>query len=80
METADGGLSPVKGNGHVSDWLDKLQCSVPQLWAEAYAYYRQGMKLYLSPDMENEANEVQIQHSNILVDPIMEDIGNVSGT
>lgn len=67
-------IIPVKGNGHVSDWLDKLQCSVPQLWAEAYAYYRQGMKLYLSPDMENEANEVQMQHSNILVDPIMEDI------
>ena len=32
------------------------------------------MKLYLSPDMENEANEVQMKHSNILVDPIMEDI------
>ncbi len=32
------------------------------------------MKLYLSPDMENKANEVQMQHSNILVDPIMEDI------
>ena len=32
------------------------------------------MKLYLSPDMENEANEVQMQHSNIFVDPIMEDI------
>ena len=24
--------------------------------------------------MENKANEVQMQHSNILVDPIMEDI------
>lgn len=41
----------------MSDWLDDLQRSVPQLWAEAYTYYRQGMKLYLSPDMENEANE-----------------------
>ena len=67
-------IIPVKGNGHVSDWLDCLQHSVPQLWAEAYTYYGQGMKLYLSPNMEIEANEIQMQHSNILVDPIMEDI------
>ena len=32
------------------------------------------MKLYLTPDMEIQANEVQVQHSNILVDPIMEDL------
>ena len=32
------------------------------------------MKLYLAPDMEVEANEIQMQHSNIIVDPIMEDI------
>ena len=51
-------IIPVKGNGHVSEWLDILQRAVPQLWAEAYAYYRQGMKLYLSPDMEIKANEV----------------------
>ena len=31
-------IIPVKGNGHVSDWLDCLQHSVPQLWAEAYVY------------------------------------------
>lgn len=67
-------IIPVKGNGHVSEWLDALQRVVPQLWAEAYAYYRQGMKLYLTPDMEIQANEVQVQHSNILVDPIIEDL------
>ena len=67
-------IIPVKGNGHVSEWLDALQHVVPQLWAEAYAYYQQGMKLYLTPDMEIQANEVQVQHSNILVDPIMEDL------
>lgn len=67
-------IIPVKGNGQVSEWLDALQRVVPQLWAEAYAYYRQGMKLYLTPDMEIQANEVQVQHSNILVDPIMEDL------
>ena len=32
------------------------------------------MKLYLTPDLEIKANEVQGQHSNILVDPIMEDL------
>ena len=67
-------IIPVKGNGHVSEWLDTLQCAVPQLWAEAYAYYRQGMKLYLTTDMEFKANEIQVQHSSILVDPIMEDL------
>lgn len=54
--------------------MDILQRTVPQLWAEAYVYYRQGMKLYLTPDLEIKANEVQGQHSNILVDPIMEDL------
>lgn len=67
-------IIPVKGNGHVAEWLDALQRVVPQLWAEAYAYYRQGMKLYLTPDLEIKANEVQVQHSNILVDPIIEDL------
>ena len=67
-------IIPVRGNGHVSEWLDILQRTVPQLWAEAYVYYRQGMKLYLTPDLEIKANEVQGQHSNILVDPIMEDL------
>ena len=67
-------IIPVKGNGHVSEWLDALQRVVPQLWAEAYAYYRQGMKLYMTPDMEIQANEVQVQHSNILVAPIIEDL------
>lgn len=67
-------IIPVKGNGHVSAWLGRLQRSVPQLWAKAYTYYLQRMKLYLSPDMEIQANEVQVQHSSILVDPIMEDL------
>ncbi len=64
----------VKGNGHVSEWLDSLQDIVPQLWAEAYTYYKQGIKLYLTSDMESQANEIQAQHSNILIDPILEDI------
>ena len=32
------------------------------------------MKLYLTTDMEFKANEIQVQHSSILVDPIMEDL------
>ncbi|MDO4158896.1 MAG: virulence-associated E family protein [Prevotellaceae bacterium] len=67
-------IVPVNGNGHVSAWLSELKAVVPQLWAEAYAYYKQGMKLYLPPELENQANEVQMNHSNVLVDPILEDI------
>ena len=51
-------IIPVKGNGHVSEWMDALQRVVPQLWAEAYTYYRQGMKLmYLE-------REVPIQYAS----------------
>ena len=68
-------MRPAYGHKVVEfEWLDTLQRAVPQLWAEAYAYYRQGMKLYLTPDLEIKANEVQVQHSNILVDPIIEDL------
>ncbi len=74
MGTVDGGLSQSKAT--VMYQIGWIVCSIPFLnfGAEAYTYYRQGMKLYLSPDMEIEANEIQMQHSNILVDPIMEDI------
>lgn len=65
---------PVKGNGLVSVWLSGLLAVVPQLWAEAYVYYKQGTKFYLSPELEALANEVQVNHSNFLVDPILEDI------
>lgn len=67
-------IIPVKGTGPVSTWLYELKCNVPQLWAEAYAYYERGTKLYLSPELELEANEVQLNHSYILVDPILEDL------
>lgn len=67
-------IIPVKGNGLVSAWLPGLLAVVPQLWAEAYVYYKQGTKFYLSPELEALANEVQVNHSNFLVDPILEDI------
>ena len=67
-------IIPVKGKGHVSEWLPRLQKVVPQLWAEAYTYYWQDTKLYLCPELEAQANEVQMNHSNILTDPILEDI------
>ena len=64
----------VNGNGHVSTWLPKLQSMVNQLWAEAYTYYKMGTKLYLSPELEAEANTVQLNHSSIHNDPILDDI------
>lgn len=67
-------IVPVKGNGHVSEWLPRLQAIVPQLWAEAYAYYKHGMKLYLNPELEEEAYKVQAEHSSILNDPVFDDI------
>lgn len=64
----------VNGNGHVSTWLPQLQSAVNQLWAEAYTYYKIGVKLYLSPELEAEANAVQLNHSSIHNDPILDDI------
>lgn len=67
-------IIPVQGNGHVSSWLPSLQASVHQMWAEAYCYYKQGTNLYLSPALEAEANEIQMSHSSILTDPILDDL------
>lgn len=67
-------IVPVQGNGHVSDWLSALQSVVHQLWAEAYTYYKRGTNLYLCPELEAKANEVQMCHSSILNDPILDDI------
>lgn len=67
-------IVPVRGRDHVSTWVFELRENVPQLWAEAYVYFKQGTKLYLSPELEAEANEMQTSHSYILTDPILEDI------
>lgn len=67
-------IIPVKGKDHVSEWLPQLQAIVPQLWAETYTYYKQGTKLYLSPELEKEAYKVQAEHSSILNDPVFDDI------
>lgn len=67
-------IVPVQGNGHVSDWLSILQSAVHQLWAEAYTYYKRGTNLYLCPELEAKANDVQMCHSSILNDPILDDI------
>ena len=58
-------IVPVQGKGHVSDWLSILQSVVHQLWAEAYTYYKRGTNLYLCPESEEEAYEVQMCHSSI---------------
>ena len=58
----------------ISTWLPKLQSEVNQLWAEAYTYYAKGTNFYLSPELEAEANAVQLNHSSIHNDPILDDI------
>jgi predicted P-loop ATPase len=64
----------VNGTAPVSKWMKELVKEVPQLWAEAYTYYTQGISLFLSPEFEEEANKVQILHSSILCDPVLDDI------
>ena len=53
-----GAYEPTK-----SVW-DDLPGEVDQIWAEAYAYYLLGEKLFLSKEIEAIANEVQNDHSD----------------
>ena len=65
---------PVNGAGEVSSWADKLKSIVHQLWAEAYYYYDKGEELFLPSHLEMQAREIQMNHSSILDDPILEEI------
>lgn len=42
---------------------DLTQDTINQLWAEAKHYFKEGEKLYLSKELEGEANEMQKEHS-----------------
>lgn len=54
----------VSGAGMVADWLPRLQKNVGQIWAEAFAIFKDGETLYLSPDMEREAARQQALHNS----------------
>ncbi len=61
----------VKGTGEVAAWLPDLKKNVAQIWAEAYAYYRQGETLYLSPELEKEARKMQEAYNVAAGDPLL---------
>lgn len=44
-------------------WTDMTQNEIDQIWAEALKLWRNGEKLFLTPDLEKEAVKVQEQHT-----------------
>lgn len=49
---------------HGERWFDELREQRDQLWAEAVEYWRRGEKLYLSRDMEREAEKTQADYAD----------------
>ena len=49
---------------HGDRWFDELREQRDQLWAEAVEYWRRGEKLYLSRDMEREAEKTQADYAD----------------
>lgn len=64
----------IQGNGPVSAWIEDLKKEVPQLWAEAYRYYKCGEPLYLPAELEAEANERQAEYTTAAGDELLEEI------
>ena len=67
-------IIPIKGIGQPREWIEQLKKEVPQLWAEAYHYYRNGETLYLPPELESEANQRQAEYTTAAGDELLEDI------
>ena len=55
-----------------SDWTGALDRDRNQLWAEAVHYYKQGEKLYLNKEMEDEARQRQAEYNDDHDDPLAE--------
>lgn len=53
-------------------WAPRLRKAVPQIWAEAYHYYKEGEPLYLDEDMERKAAAVAAAHNEAEDDPLRE--------
>lgn len=69
-------IIPIVGCGNVSDWIDDLKEETPQLWAEAYHYYKAGETLYLPQELETEANKRQSEYTTAAGDELLEDISS----
>lgn len=61
----------VSGARPVAEWLPELSKVVPQLWAEAYSYYRTGEALFLTEDLECEAERMQAKHNVLEESPLI---------
>lgn len=62
----------IKGNGKVSDWVEKLRRETPQIWAEAYEIYKSGERLMLTDEMEKDMAERAKGFSDIAGDDVTE--------
>lgn len=55
---------------HGDEWFDDLRAERDQLWAEAYALWKQGYKIYLPERLEKEARERQQEYTDGSDDPM----------
>ena len=53
----------AEGKEQPSQWADRLKANVSQMWAEAYHYFMQGEELFLTPELEAQANAVQFEYN-----------------
>lgn len=53
----------AEGKGQPSQWVDRLKANVSQMWAEAYHYFKEGENLFLTPELEAQANAVQFEYN-----------------
>ena len=67
-------IIPVRGKGTVDSWAKLLRQNAPQMLAEAYSYYKDDTPLYLSAELEQQANEVQTAFADDAADPLIESI------
>jgi len=67
-------IIPVRGKGTVDSWAKLLQQNAPQMLAEAYSYYKAETPLYLSSELEQQANEVQTIFADDAADPLIDTI------
>lgn len=61
----------VSGTRPVAEWLPELSGIVNQLWAEAYSYYQSGEALFLTEDLEHEAERMQAKHNVLEESPLI---------
>lgn len=56
--------------GNFKDALEAMKADRDQLWAEAVEYWKQGEKLFLTPELEAEARQRQAEYNDDSDDPM----------